>query len=63
MLKSYLSAKGISAYRLAKESHILYSTLNDLMNHKLLIDYKPVQENEVLAPIHDAKSSDWLKKW
>ena len=38
MLKSYLSAKGISTYRLAKESHIPYSTLNDLVNHKLPVE-------------------------
>lgn len=38
MLKNYLKENGISVYRLAKESRVPYSTLNDLVNHKITID-------------------------
>lgn len=38
MLKDYLKEKNISTYRLAKETGIAYSTLNDLVNHKISID-------------------------
>lgn len=38
MLKSILADRGISIYRLSKESGIPYSTLNDLVNHKLPIE-------------------------
>ena len=55
MLKSYLSAKGISIYRLAKESHIPYSTLNDLVNHKLPIENL---KSGQLRAIADALSLD-----
>ena len=35
----------------------------NLTEEGTIIDYKLVQENEVLAPLHDSKSSDWLKQW
>lgn len=38
MLKTFLNEKGITVYRLAKESRIPYSTLNDLVNHRLPIE-------------------------
>lgn len=38
MLKSLLEEKGISIYKLSKESQIPYSTLNDLVNHRLPIE-------------------------
>ena len=38
MLKSYLSDRNISIYRLSKESHVPYSTLNDLVNRKLPVE-------------------------
>lgn len=38
MLKTLLEERGISVYRLSKESRIPYSTLNDLVNHKLPIE-------------------------
>ena len=38
MLKTLLEERGISIYKLSKESRIPYSTLNDLVNHKLPIE-------------------------
>lgn len=38
MLKSLLDEKGLSVYKLSKESKIPYSTLNDLVNRKLPIE-------------------------
>ena len=35
MLKDFLIEKNISMYRIAKESGISYSTLNDIANHKV----------------------------
>ena len=35
MLKDFLAEKGISIYHAAKESGISYSTLNDIVNHKV----------------------------
>ena len=28
-----------------------------------IIDYKLVEENEFLAPLHDSNSTNWLKQW
>lgn len=28
-----------------------------------IIDYKLLEENEFLAPLHDSKSTNWLKQW
>ena len=38
MLKDYLNSKGITTYALAKSSNIAYSSLNDLVNGKVVID-------------------------
>jgi len=38
MLKTLLEEKELSVYKLAKESRIPYSTLNDLVNHRLPIE-------------------------
>lgn len=38
MFKDYLKKKKISTYRLSKETDIPYSTLNDLVNHKISIE-------------------------
>ena len=38
VLKDYLKKNNISIYRLSKESGVPYSTLNDLVNHKITID-------------------------
>lgn len=38
MFKNYLKKKKISTYRLSKETGIPYSTLNDLVNHKISVD-------------------------
>lgn len=35
----------------------------NLAEEGTIIDYKLVKENEVLAPLHDSKSTDWLKQW
>lgn len=38
MLKEILNENNISVYQLAKETGIAYSTLNDLVNHKVSIE-------------------------
>ena len=38
MLKTYLNNKKISMYKLSAESGVPYSTLNDLVNHKLPVE-------------------------
>ena len=38
MLKKMLQQKGISIYQLAKQSDLPYSTLNDIVNHKIAIE-------------------------
>lgn len=38
MLKYFLQERNITIYKLAKESHIPYSTLNDLVNCKLPVE-------------------------
>ena len=38
MLKKYLKENNISIYSLSKNSGVPYSTLNDLVNHKILIE-------------------------
>ena len=35
----------------------------NLTEEGVIIDYKLVQKNEILAPLHDSKSFDWLKHW
>ena len=49
MLKDYLKKKKISTYRLAKETDIPYSTLNDLVNRKTDIDSFRVGSAKKLA--------------
>ena len=39
----------IAVLSLSEEGHIL--------------DYKIVKKNEALAPLHDPKSTDWLRSW
>lgn len=38
MLKELLEERNMSVYQLAKETGIAYSTLNDLVNHKVSIE-------------------------
>ena len=38
MLKDYLKKKKISIYKLAKDSRVPYSTLNDMVNHKIIVE-------------------------
>ena len=38
VFKDYLKEKKISTYRLSKETGIPYSTLNDLVNHKISVE-------------------------
>ena len=53
MLKDYLKKKKISTYRLAKETGIPYSTLNDLVNRKTDIDSFRVGAAKKLADFLD----------
>lgn len=38
MLKEFIKEQNISIYKLAKLSHVPYSTLNDLVNYKLSVE-------------------------
>lgn len=49
MLKTFLEERNITVYKLAKESHIPYSTLNDLVNCKLPIENLRCGQLRVLA--------------
>lgn len=49
MLKSFLQERNITVYKLAKESLIPYSTLNDLVNYKLPVENMRCGQLRVLA--------------
>ena len=49
MLKALLNERGLSIYTLSKESRIPYSTLNDLVNHKLPIEKMRCGQVRILA--------------
>lgn len=49
MLKSFLQERNITVYKLAKDSRIPYSTLNDLVNHKLPVENMRCGQLRVLA--------------
>lgn len=59
MLKDHLKKKKISIYHLAKETGIPYSTVNDLVNHKISIDSFRMGPAKKLAEFLDMPLDDF----